>query len=144
MSTAFRLLLPRAIYDEMLRQAQAERPNECCGLLAGRIADGLARVEARYPLVNELATPTTYRSEPRSILAAYRDIDRRELELVAVYHSHPTTPPRPSRTDLENNYLGETVMHFIVSLASEPPSVAAWWLESHNSRPAEWTIDPNA
>src|SRR6476620_1232695 len=104
----------------MVRQAQAERPNECCGLLAGRIENGVARVEARYPLVNELPTPTSYRSEPRSILAAYRDIDRSGLEVVVVYPSHPTAPPRPSRTDLENNYLGEMVMHLIVSLASEP------------------------
>ncbi len=87
---AFRLHLPRRLYEEMLAQAAAELPNECCGLLAGRVADGVGVVEARYPLVNAAASPREYLSDGRSMFAAVRDIDRRGLDILAVYHSHPT------------------------------------------------------
>ena len=32
---AFRLLAPQSVLEEMIAQALAERPLECCGLLAG-------------------------------------------------------------------------------------------------------------
>ena len=67
MSTSFRLLLPRQLYAAMVAQAQAELPNECCGLLAGRIDAGVGRVEQRYPLVNELTSPVEFQSEPRGM-----------------------------------------------------------------------------
>src|SRR6478736_2333740 len=49
-----RLLIPRAALSAMFTQAAAERPLECCGLLAGPPADGATelRVERCYPLVN--------------------------------------------------------------------------------------------
>src|SRR5438552_14510687 len=97
----FRLLLPRRIYDEMLGQALAELPNECCGLLAGRLegeADAaateppplrLAHVLRRYPLVNKEASPTRYLSEARSQFDADRDARQNNLEYLSIYHSHP-------------------------------------------------------
>lgn len=85
-----------------------------------------ARVERMYRLVNERTSPTEYFSEPRSMLAACQDIDRAGLEIVAVYHSHPTSPPVPSKKDIEQNYLGD-VVHVIVSL-DRSIEMRAWWL----------------
>src|SRR5207253_3261264 len=128
LSMPFRWLLPHAIHDAMIAQARAELPNECCGLLAGRIQeDHTARVFRRYPLVNETASPTRYLSEARSLLNADKDARRHALEFLAVYHSHPTSPPVPSRTDLDSNYW-PGVMHFIISLGQERAEMRAWWL----------------
>ena len=141
-STSFRLVLPRQIHSEMVKQARAERPNECCGLLAGKSdCDGFVKtVTKAFPLVNELARPTAYRSEPRSILAAYKEIDRLGLDLVGVYHSHPTSPPRPSQTDLAENAMGDSVVHVIISLTSEPEVTVAWrlWATKFEEFPIEW------
>jgi proteasome lid subunit RPN8/RPN11 len=124
----------------MLCHARAEAPLECCGLLAGMIDGGVARAMARYPLVNERASPTAYHSEPRSMLAASKDIDRRGLELLAIYHSHPTSAAVPSKTDLAENYYGESVMHFIVTLTTEPPAVRGWWLLADRFEEATWEV----
>ncbi|HZT83219.1 MAG TPA: M67 family metallopeptidase [Gemmataceae bacterium] len=134
---AFRLHLPRRLYEEMLAQAAAELPNECCGLLAGRVADGVGVVEARYPLVNAAASPREYLSDGRSMFAAVRDIDRRGLDILAVYHSHPTSAPVPSRTDLERNSYPDA-MCLIVSLQGAAPEVRAWRLTETDYREAEW------
>ncbi len=141
-STSFRLLLPRQIYNQMIEQARTEKPNECCGLLAGsNDATGFVKtVTKALPLVNELARPTAYRSEPRSILAAYREIDRLGLDIVGVYHSHPTAPPNPSQTDLGNNSLGDQVVHVIISLTTDPPTVRAWRLFESNGIEADWEL----
>jgi proteasome lid subunit RPN8/RPN11 len=96
---AFRLLLPRKFVEAMIAQALAERPNECCGVLGGVVEEGgsAARVLECYPLVNAAETPTVeYLSEPRSMFTAVRDMTTRGLDIVAVYHSHPTSAAIPS------------------------------------------------
>jgi proteasome lid subunit RPN8/RPN11 len=125
----------------MLVQAIVELPNECCGLLAGVLEETqkgtLGRVQQRYPLVNALARPTAYESEPKSMFAAVRDVQRLGIDILAVYHSHPMSDPIPSRTDLERNYSTE-VMNLIISLRETQPRVRGWWLTADSFREAEW------
>ncbi len=70
---------------------------------------------------------------------ACTDMRVRGLEMLAVYHSHPTSRPVPSRTDLERHGMDD-VMCMIVSLAATPPEVRAWWLTETGYREAEWSI----
>ncbi len=146
----FRLRLPPAIYAAMIAQARAELPNECCGFLAGRLpaapaesgppgAVPLARVEDRYPLVNEAKSPRDYYClEHPSLFQAYRDMRRRGQEVLAIYHSHPTAAAVPSARDLERNFYGSTVIHFIISMQGDPPVLRGWWLAPTDYQEAEW------
>jgi [CysO sulfur-carrier protein]-S-L-cysteine hydrolase len=140
MSTPFdmKLQIPGRLYEEMLAQAVSELPNECCGLLAGR--DG--RVTHRYPLANALANPVRYESEPRAMFAAFKDMRARGTELLAIYHSHPTSDPVPSRTDLERNFYGSAVVHLIVAFKKGAPTVQAWHLDEATYHPAAWGVIP--
>jgi proteasome lid subunit RPN8/RPN11 len=135
-SDPFRLLIPRPIFDAMLLHAKVELPAECCGLLAGTIADGVGHVTLHLPLVNALASPTEYESEPRSMLAAHRVMRASGTDVLAVYHSHPTSDPIPSQRDRERNY-GENVMNLIIGLRSAEPEVRGWWLTAEGAREAE-------
>jgi proteasome lid subunit RPN8/RPN11 len=119
----------------MVAHARAELPNECCGLLAG-VAGA---VTCHYPLDNTLASPVEYLSSPESMFAADRDMRRRGIEVVGVYHSHPTSAPIPSRKDLERNYCPE-VVNFIISLEGPEPAVRAWWLTEAAYREAAWDL----
>jgi proteasome lid subunit RPN8/RPN11 len=129
----------------MVAQAQAELPNECCGLLAGTIgADGIARIERRFPMVNALASPIAFEWEPKTQFAAVRDMRPLGIEMLAIYHSHPTSDPIPSKKDrasyAEARPLLGDVMHFIVGLRESPPQVRGWWLERDASREADWEV----
>jgi proteasome lid subunit RPN8/RPN11 len=137
LSTPFRLLLPTQIYKALVEHARAELPNECCGYLAGRIVDGVGRVEKRYPLVNMLASPVEYTAEPKGQFAAHKDMRASGIDVLAVYHSHPTTAPIPSRTDIARLYSTEVVC-VIVSLCAAEPHVRAWWLSENGYREAEF------
>jgi proteasome lid subunit RPN8/RPN11 len=126
----------------MVAHARAELPNECCGLLAATVGSGqraAGSVKRCYPLVNELASPAEYLSEPTSMFRAVKDMRARGLDIVAVYHSHPTTEPVPSRKDLERRY-SEDVVHFIISLRDREPSMRAWWLREDQFTEADWEL----
>jgi proteasome lid subunit RPN8/RPN11 len=149
----FLLRIPRKHYDAIVAQAQAELPNECCGLLAGRIVTdnalepespnaqrGLRRIGQvieRYPLANAAASPVEYLSESRSMHLAVQDMDRRGLDILAIYHSHPTSEPVPSKKDLALNY-SEDVVNLIISLTKEEPEVRGWWLTKSAFFEAAW------
>src|SRR5262249_12455387 len=126
------LQIPRQLYNDMVAQALTELPNECCGLLAG--AGG--RVTHRYPLTNAAASPARYDAEPRSLFAAFKDMRVQGIELLAIYHSHPTSDPIPSRTDLERNGYGPEVVHLIISLKDGEPRVRGWRLDVDGYREA--------
>jgi [CysO sulfur-carrier protein]-S-L-cysteine hydrolase len=146
LSTPFHLLIPQPIYDAILAQARHELPNECCGLLAGKVTPSVHEnfavgiVRKRYPLVNAAASPTkAYLSDGNSLIQAHRDMRTESLDVLAVYHSHPTTVPVPSRTDLNQNYW-PNVVQLIISLKSETPVVEGWWLDETTYREATWRV----
>jgi proteasome lid subunit RPN8/RPN11 len=47
--------------------------------------------------------------EPEEQLQALIKIETRNLELLAIFHSHPTGPPYPSQQDIRLFYYPETV-----------------------------------
>ena len=87
------MVIPDEIRAALVAHAREEAPNECCGLVLTR--DGIAVEYIRG--VNKLASP--YRYELYIDPFVWSEIDE-ELEQV-VFHSHPETEPRPSRTDRE-------------------------------------------
>src|SRR5439155_3924313 len=87
------VVIPPPIRDELKAHAAEDAPNECCGVLAFR--DGVA--ERYLPGRNAVASPYRYELEIDPQVWFLED-DGYEL---SVFHSHPETEPRPSRTDQE-------------------------------------------
>ncbi|TMC75097.1 MAG: M67 family metallopeptidase [Chloroflexi bacterium] len=117
-----RLVLPRALREEIVAHARESAPRECCGLLFGdgEVADRLVRGRNVHP------TPETrYEIDPAQLRAALRGNDDSDRYLVAIYHSHPVTEPRPSHTDVTNARWPAQV-YVLTSLRSEPPEVFAY------------------
>jgi proteasome lid subunit RPN8/RPN11 len=87
------VVVPEAIRAELVAHARDEAPNECCGLVLVR--DGIAVEYIRG--VNKLASP--YRYELYIDPFVWSEIDDSVEQII--FHSHPETEPRPSRTDRE-------------------------------------------
>jgi proteasome lid subunit RPN8/RPN11 len=113
--------------ESIIQHAVSAAPLECCGLIAGEIHNGLGTGQARYPLANAACSPTRYLAAPRDLIAAFKAIRAAKLELLAIYHSHPSSAPIPSRFDLESNQYPH-VVHVIISLEGSAPEVRGWWL----------------
>lgn len=114
--------LTRDQVERMVAQAQAEAPNECCGVLLGRGDD----VQEVFPGRNVDESPHTYLMDPQDQLRAFRTMDERGWELVGIYHSHPLTPAYPSKTDVARA-LYPDARYVIVSLhAPGRPEIRAF------------------
>ena len=110
------MVIPPEIRTELEEHARAEEPNEACGLVVLR--DGTAK---RYlPARNAAASPYRFELEtdPQNWF-----LEDEGYEL-AVFHSHLSSPPRPSRTDVENIGLWEGRPYLILSLGTG--DLAAW------------------
>lgn len=132
-----RLCVPEELLVELIEHARSCLPNECCGLLAGRVEENRASATMRFAIGNDAASPREYLTNPRDMFAAFRGMREYGLELLGIYHSHPTSAPEPSQRDLEENTYGDSVVHLIVSLAGSQPEVRGWWLTLTGARAAE-------
>jgi [CysO sulfur-carrier protein]-S-L-cysteine hydrolase len=98
----------------MLEHCRADVVRECCGLLAGR--DGL--ITHVHHATNAASQPETrYEIAPKEIFQRMREMHASGLELLGIYHSHPSTRNEPSPRDIECAYYPETP-YLIVSPAS--------------------------
>jgi [CysO sulfur-carrier protein]-S-L-cysteine hydrolase len=118
--------VPEPIRAELLAHARAETPNEACGLVAFR--DGVA--ERYLPADNALESPYRFELRPRDPGDFFLEDEGYEL---AVFHSHPETAPRPSRTDIENIGLWEGRPYLILGLASG--ELAGWRIRDGGVEP---------
>jgi proteasome lid subunit RPN8/RPN11 len=108
--------VPADVRCELVAHAREDAPNEACGLIVLR--DGVAERYVRGR--NALASPYRYQLEVDPETWFLED----EGYELAVFHSHPETAPRPSRTDIENVGLWTGKPYVIYSLARN--ELAAW------------------
>ncbi len=113
------MVVPAAIRGQLVEHAAAEAPNEACGLVVLR--DGVA--ERYVPGRNGAASPYRFELDVPPETWFLED-DGFEL---AVFHSHLSSPPRPSRTDVENIGLWQGRPYLILSLRTG--ELAAWRIE---------------
>ena len=93
--------LPAALERQIRDHARATRPEECCGILAGRRRRGRIEVEAVEPTRNVGSGDRRRRYEipPDRLLAAHRAARAAGREVVGYFHSHPDGGARPSAVD---------------------------------------------
>ena len=117
--------VPVEVRRALEEHSRAEAPNEACGLVVLR--DGVAE---RYEAGRNLAA-SPYRFE--------LDVDPEVWFLeddgyeLAVFHSHLSSPPRPSRADVENIGLWEGKPYLILSLGTG--GLAAWQIAGGHVSP---------
>jgi [CysO sulfur-carrier protein]-S-L-cysteine hydrolase len=113
------VVVPAEIREELVAHAAAEAPNEACGVVVLR--DGVAE---RY-VAGRNGAASPYRFELEVPLETwFLEDDGYDL---AIFHSHLSSPPRPSRTDVENIGLWQGRPYLILSLRTG--ELAAWQIE---------------
>jgi [CysO sulfur-carrier protein]-S-L-cysteine hydrolase len=119
------VVIPDQVRAELQAHAREEAPNEACGLVV--VKDGLAERYVR----GRNAAESPYRFE-LEVPPETWFLEDEGYEL-AVFHSHLSSPPRPSRTDVENIGLWQGRPYVILSLGRD--ELAAWTI-------ADGTIEP--
>ena len=113
--------IAQALFDEIVSHAQAEAPNECCGMIASR--EGVA--VSVHRAVNRAASPLRYEIDGPEQYRIQMEIDDAGLDLGAIYHSHTRSAPYPSQTDINLAFYPEA-LYVIVGLAGPESDVRAY------------------
>jgi [CysO sulfur-carrier protein]-S-L-cysteine hydrolase len=120
-------VIPPAVRQELVAHARDESPNEACGLLV------LKNCVAERYVRGQNAAASPYRFEldvpPETW---FLEDDGFEL---AVFHSHLSSPPRPSRTDVENVGLWAGRPYLIYTVRTD--ELAGWRIADGSIEPLE-------
>ena len=114
------MVVPAEVRRALAEHAEAEAPNEACGLIVLR--EGVA--ERYVPGRNAAASPYRFELEVEDPATWFLEDQGYEL---AVFHSHLSAPPRPSRTDVENIGLWERRPYVILTVRTR--ELAAWRID---------------
>jgi proteasome lid subunit RPN8/RPN11 len=124
------VVVPPEIRAEIVAHSLDEAPNEACGLL---LFDGHEAVEY---VRGTNKTPSPYRFELYLDPVVWSDIGDRDVDQ-GIVHSHLLSPPRPSRTDVENIGLWAGKPYLIYSLRED--ALAAWTIADGAIQPLDVT-----
>jgi proteasome lid subunit RPN8/RPN11 len=123
------ITINRGYLEDILQHAIDARPKEACGILAGRNNT----IERVFKMVNTDASPVSYAFDSVEQLNVTRNIEREGLDLVAVYHSHPSSPAYPSQVDIQRAFFPGTeepnfpdIAYVIIGLMESEPEVKAY------------------
>ena len=122
------LELKESLLQELITYVDQHAPLEACGLLAGKEA----RAEKMIGVSNQAQSPVRFVMDPYEQLRAFEWIESRDLDLVAIFHSHPSGPETASATDiLEAVY---EVVHIILSWNDTRWLARGFWMENGIAR----------
>ena len=106
------IVLSDTARQALARHAETAYPNECVGLLIGRLEGSEKIVEDIFPAHNtwnadvgltdaehEHSLRDRFYLDPRDYLKADRAATARGLDILGCYHSHPDHPALPSERD---------------------------------------------
>lgn len=113
--------ITKQILEKIIKHAKQRAPIEACGYLAGwgKVAS------YHYEMTNVDKSSEHFSFEPQQQFSVLRDARARGIKILAVYHSHPQSPARPSAEDIRLAY-DPSLYYVIVSLAEKQPEVAAF------------------
>ncbi|KJS01882.1 MAG: Mov34/MPN/PAD-1 family protein [Desulfobulbaceae bacterium BRH_c16a] len=127
--------IERKVYIQIVEEAKAHSPLECCGYLAG-VGTTVSRA---YPMNNIDQSREHFSFDPAEQFTTVKRIRKENLKVLAVYHSHPETPARPSGEDIRLAF-DPDISHVIVSLIGEQPAVRSFQIRNGLVKLEELTI----
>jgi proteasome lid subunit RPN8/RPN11 len=132
-----KLIFPVNYYEELVNHGQSQLPYEACGLLSGRNQT----VQSIWKLKNELNSDRRFFVGEKTVNKTLQSIAKRDEKVLAIYHSHPTTAPVPSYTDVLNHPDVEVKM-IIVSYKTKNPLVKCYHIQKGSYKELPFLIEP--
>ncbi len=117
--------ISQTVIDDIIAIAKAELPDEACGYLLGKEKT----IITNYNMVNIDHSPEHFSFDPKEQFAAVRYAREKGLEILANWHSHPSSPSRPSEEDILLAY-DPAISYVILSLAESVPVVNSFKIRS--------------
>jgi proteasome lid subunit RPN8/RPN11 len=118
------LIISGKHWQEMRDHVNKHIPLESCGLLAGKHD----RVEKVILVWNQAQSAVRFVMEPHEQLQAFHWIESNGLDLLGIFHSHPTGPATVSPTDIAE--AAYEVVYLVWSRAQDDWQARSFWIEN--------------
>ena len=105
------------LLDEIARYATGHLPEEACGLIAGSEDENVDHAEDHFTL------------DPKEQLSAIKDMRANGLKPLGNWHSHPSSPSRPSQEDIKLAF-DSNASYMIISFMAEKPVLNSFHIEN--------------
>lgn len=116
------------LYNEMVEYAQNHLPEESCGLIAGEIDGSDKIIKKVYFLENTDHAEDHFTMDPREQLSVVKDMRANGLAALGNWHSHPSSPSRPSVEDIKLAY-DSKASYVILSFMTDAPVINSFHIE---------------
>ncbi|OLC35493.1 MAG: peptidase [Thaumarchaeota archaeon 13_1_40CM_4_38_7] len=93
------IVLSKNHIDILTRHAQECAPNESCAILFGRIEGKRVIIREIFLTKNTENSPVTFTISNQELIQAYSEAEKRKLDVIGIFHSHPHSAAYPSATD---------------------------------------------
>ena len=127
------LRIPRKLADAVIDHAREGFPLEVCGILGGTEKTA----SAFFRMTNTDQSNEHFMMAPPEQFAVMKEMRAKGLEMLAIYHSHPESPARPSAEDIRLA-LTPGVSYVIVSLEeADTPVLKSFRITAGRVEPEE-------
>lgn len=122
-----KLRITESQWREMENHVERAVPFEACGLIAGQ----RERVTKIIPVRNQAESPVRFVMDPYEQLKAFQWMDDNHLDLLGIFHSHPTGPETASPVDIAE--AAYEVIQVILSRNKIEWTARGFWIEHGES-----------
>jgi len=116
------LVISRELLEQVIAHCRSAYPVEACGLLAGTEN----RAEKMYAMTNVDPSNVSYMMDPGEQFKAMKELRANGNRMVAIFHSHPHSPPYPSPKDVSLAFYSDSLYLIIGLSGGEEPEIRAF------------------
>ena len=126
-NTVKEIILNQEQIDTLIEHSIKSHPNESCAMLLGTYNNQQWNVKEVFLTNNMEQSETNFTISPEDLLYGHQLAEKKQLELVGIFHSHPNSSAIPSNTD-EKYMKGNPVPWIIHSVMNN--DIAAFVLDT--------------
>ncbi|MDE1765319.1 MAG: M67 family metallopeptidase [Thaumarchaeota archaeon] len=93
------LVLSKNHVDILKKHAKQSEPNESCAILFGKNEETGFFISEVFLTKNSEPSPVSFTISNVELIKAYAESEKKRLEVIAIFHSHPDSTAYPSSTD---------------------------------------------
>jgi len=128
--------ISKPLLNQICQHLESGYPHEACGVMLGN--EGVVTEAVAADNQRTDSAKNRYLIDPLVYLKIERDADKRHLQVIGIYHSHPDVAARPSQFDLDHAW--PNFSYLIVSVVKgKAIATNSWRLRDDRS-----TFDPEA
>jgi proteasome lid subunit RPN8/RPN11 len=120
------IIISKAQKELLLNHASKWNPNESCAILFGSVENEKSIVKEVFLAENIDESPVNFTISNEELLKAYKIAEEKNLDIVGIFHSHPSSDAFPSSTDKKFMFANPVV--WVIS-SGEPSDLKAFLLE---------------